>query len=328
VPFLCDFTKHNKFVADFEVSKMPVPDFQTLMRPVLGQILETPKNSRQLTENMIEEFSLTKEEQDELVPSGRKTRIIDRVQWVITYLVKAGCAERPSRGFAVATNRGRELFEQSPEGINIRTLQAFPEFLDFQTAHQRKASGNDEASPGSFSAPDQTPEDRIGAAIEEIDADLRDDLLARIHSASPEFFEQLIVDLMLAMGYGGPGRGERLGKSGDGGIDGIINEDVLGLDIVYLQAKRYAPTNTIPVSQIREFAGSLDERGALKGVFVTTSSFGQPAVQYAERSPKRLILIDGERLTSLMVHYGVGVRLVRTIKLQRVDEDYFLVDGS
>ena len=307
---------------------MPVPDFQTLMRPILGQILEGPKNSRQLTESMIEEFGLTDDEQNELVPSRRKTRIVDRVQWVITYLVKAGCAERPSRGFALATKRGRELYEQSPDGINTRTLQAFPEFVSFQTAHQRKGPDNNLPVVEIPPQTDQTPEDRIGAAMEEIDTDLRDDLLARILNASPKFFEQLIVDLMEAMGYGGPGRGEHLGSTGDGGIDGLINEDVLGLDIVYLQAKRYAPTNTIPVSQIREFAGSLDERGALEGVFVTTSSFAKPAIQYAERSPKRLILIDGERLTRLMIRYGVGVRLMRTIKLQRVDEDYFLIDAS
>tara|TARA_R110002096_G_scaffold81606_8_gene190175 strand:+ start:408 stop:1304 length:897 start_codon:yes stop_codon:yes gene_type:complete len=298
------------------------------MRPILGQILDTPKNSRQLTESMIDQFSLSAEETNELVPSGRKTRIVDRVQWVVTYLVKAGCAERPSRGFALATVRGRELYAQCPEGINTRTLQVFPEFIAFQTAHQRKDVNSNVELPDAPTPSDQTPEDRIEAAFEEIDTDLRDDLLARVYNASPEFFEQLIVDLMLAMGYGGPGRGERLGKSGDGGIDGIINEDVLGLDIVYLQAKRYARENTIQVSQIREFAGSLDERGALKGVFVTTSAFGKPAIQYAERSPKRLILIDGERLTGLMVRYGVGVRLVRTIKLQRVDEDYFLIEGG
>ncbi len=157
---------------------------------------------------------------------------------------------------------------------------------------------------------------------------MRDELLARILDADPTFFEHLIVDLMLAMGYGGSGSGKHLGKTADGGIDGIINEDPLGLDVVFLQAKRYAPGNSISVNQIREFAGTLDERGAIKGVFVTTSAFAAPARMYAERSPKRLILIDGDELTRLLIRYGVGVRSFRVIDLKRIDEDYFAPDRT
>ena len=171
-----------------------------------------------------------------------------------------------------------------------------------------------------------TPEERIEAAFEELNIDLKTELLARILQATPTFFEHLIIDLMLAMGYGGSGSGRHLGRSSDGGVDGIINEDPLGLDVVYLQAKRYAPGNGIGVEKIREFAGTLDERGAIKGVLVTTSHFAGPALTYAERSPKRLILIDGDRLTQLMVRYGVGVRTFRTFDLRRLDADYFSSD--
>jgi restriction system protein len=152
---------------------------------------------------------------------------------------------------------------------------------------------------------------------------LRDELLTRILNTDPTFFEKVIIDLMLAMGYGASGSGQHLGKTNDGGIDGIINEDPLGLDVVFLQAKRYAPGNNIGVEKIREFAGSLDEKGAVKGVFVTTSSFAQGARNYAERSPKRLILIDGEELTRLLIRYGVAVRTFRTVELKKIDLDYF-----
>jgi restriction system protein len=168
-----------------------------------------------------------------------------------------------------------------------------------------------------------TPEEQIEIAAQEMNSALRDELLARIVTADPTFFEKVIIDLMLAMGYGASGSGQHLGKTNDGGIDGIINEDPLGLDVVFLQAKRYAPGNNIGVEKIREFAGSLDEKGAVKGVFVTTSSFAQGARNYAERSPKRLILIDGEELTRLLVRYGVAVRTFRTVELKKIDMDYF-----
>ena len=170
-----------------------------------------------------------------------------------------------------------------------------------------------------------TPEELIDSAYQEITDELRSTLLNRITAASPTFFEKLVLDLLIAMGYGGSkaDAGQRVGRTGDGGIDGIINEDPLGLDIVYLQAKRYAPGNTIGVGQVREFAGSLVERGATKGVFVTTSHFAPGARAYVERIPQRLILIDGAELTRLMVRFGVGVRVERTIEFKRVDLDYF-----
>lgn len=169
----------------------------------------------------------------------------------------------------------------------------------------------------------KTPEEKIENSFHVINLALRKELLERIASFDPTFFEHLIIDMMIAMGYGGAGSGRHLGKTNDGGIDGIINEDPLGLDIVFLQAKRYASNNVIGVDKIREFAGSLDEKGAVKGVFVTTSHFAPQAKLYSERGPKRIILIDGEELTRLLVKYGVGVRTFRTIELKKIDSDYF-----
>jgi restriction system protein len=242
-------------------------------------------------------------------------------------MTKAGLIERPRRGIFQSTDRGREVLQENPKRINNQLLQQFKEFQDFQ---KRSDIGDKRAIVGSQSIrPDEgsaTPEERIDSAFQELNSTLRDELLERIVQADPTFFEHLIIDLMNSMGYGGSGSSQHLGKTNDGGVDGIINEDPLGLDIVFLQAKRYTPGNSIGVDKIREFAGSLDEKGAVKGVFVTTSHFAPQAKIYSERSPKRLILIDGEELTRLMVQYGVGVRTFQKIELRKIDEDYFSTD--
>jgi restriction system protein len=205
----------------------------------------------------------------------------------------------------------------------------FSEFRDFRV-RSRSRPGNgfepiSEVIPLGEFAPEATPEDRIEIAYTEITNELRSALLDGVTRGTPQFFEKVVVDLLTSMGYGGSraNAGRRVGKTADGGIDGIINEDPLGLDIVYLQAKRYAPGNTVGVEKVREFAGSLVERGATKGVFVTTSHFAPAAKAYAERIPQRLILIDGDELTRLMVQYGVGVRTERTIELRKLDLGYF-----
>jgi restriction system protein len=218
------------------------------------------------------------------------------------------------------------VLRKHPDHIDNGVLSQFPEFQAFRKRSREGAAG-DGAIPALLppAAADDvgTPEERIEAAFREVETALRQELLVRIAVADPTFFEHLVIDLMIAMGYGGSGSGRHLGKTSDGGVDGVINGDALGLDIVYLQAKRYAPGNGIGVDKVREFAGALDERGAVKGVFVATSHFAPQARQYAERSPKRLILIDGEELTRLLVRYGVGVRTFRTIELKKIDFDYF-----
>jgi restriction system protein len=305
---------------------MAIPDFQTLMLPVLRIAAEKEHSNREAVEIIVNQFSLSQEERERLMTSGHQPVIANRVFWAITYLFKACLIERPKRGRFIATKRGKNVLKENPEKIDIKFLLGFKEFVDFKTKSRSTENNNQEPDSPSISSLSETidtPEEQINDAAQLLNSTLRDDILAKIIKSEPAFFEKLIIDLMIAMGYGATGSGQHLGKTNDGGIDGIINEDPLGLDVVFLQAKRYAPGNNIGVEKIREFAGSLDERGAVKGVFVTTSGFAQGARLYAERSPKRLILIDGETLTKLLIRYSVGVRTFRTIELKKIDLDYF-----
>lgn len=257
----------------------------------------------------------------ELLPTGKNTRFANRVHWAKTYLVQAGLLEMTGRGRFRATERGRAVLAQRPSHIDKGFLSQFPEFQAFK---MRRKQPTEETAP----SPDvsETPEELIEQAYEEITDELRANLLAKIVSSSPAFFEKIIVDLLIAMGYGGSKAeaGQRVGKSGDGGIDGIINEDPLGLDVVYLQAKRYSTDNLVSADQLRGFSGSLLQRGASKGVFVTTSRFSDPARDFVRGIPQqRIVLIDGEELTRLLVKHGVGVRTERAIEIKRLDLDYF-----
>jgi restriction system protein len=257
------------------------------------------------------------EERSKLLPSGKQAVFANRVHWAKTYLVQAGLLESTRRAHFRVTPRGSEVLALRPDRVDNQLLMHFPEFREFwKRSRSRPGNGGLEPIFEVLStddlAPSATPEERIEAAYTEITNELRAAILDRIIKGTPPFFEKVVVDLLTKMGYGGSraNAGRRVGKTADGGIDGVINEDVLGLDSVYLQAKRYAPGNTVGVDKVREFAGSLVERGANKGVFVTTSQFAPAARTYAGRIPQRLILIDGEELTRLMVQYGVGVRLI------------------
>jgi restriction system protein len=299
---------------------MSVPDFQSITLPVLQLAAHGEVHTRDAIEKLADQFELTAEEREELLPSGQQTRFSNRVYWAIVYLQRGGLIERRARGVYAITDLGHKVLAAPPERIDRRFLSQFAGVQEFE----RKKPKDDSEIPSSLSiSPAGTPEERIETAIDELDEALRGSLLDRILTMTPAGFEKLIVDLMLGMGYGAGGSGRHLGRTADGGVDGIINEDVLGLDVIYLQAKRYAPGNTIGVEKIREFAGALDEKGATKGVFVTTSQFAAPARQYAERSPKRLILIDGDELTSHLVRYGVAVRTYQTLELKKLDIDYF-----
>lgn len=227
------------------------------------------------------------------------------------------------------------MLSKHRDRVDNEILMHFPEFREFRArSRSRPANGGLEPISEMLSTedvvPSATPEERIEAAYTEITNELRAALLERISKGTPRFFEKLVVDLLTGMGYGGSraNAGQRVGKTADGGIDGVINEDPLGLDIVYLQAKRYAPGNTVGVDKVREFAGSLVERGATKGVFVTASQFAPAAITYVNRIPQRLVLISGEELTRLMVQYGVGVRTDRTIELRKLDLEYFEEDAD
>jgi restriction system protein len=299
------------------------------MRPLLAYGADgQEKNIRAAISAIADELQLTDDDRRLLVPSGKQTLLDNRVHWARTYLDKAGALKRTRRSHFVVTDRGKELLKQYPDKIDGSVLQQFPEFLAFKNAKAQLDSG-EEADQSEDQVvrelPSVTPEDMIETAEAAISEKLRTQLLDHIQEQPPSFFERLVIDLIIAMGYGGSRNNvvQELGKSGDEGIDGVVNEDPLGLDVVYVQAKRYASENTVGRERVQQFAGALVGRGASKGVFVTTSSFSSGAVEYAKRVPQRIILIDGSELTRLMMKYGVGVRTDRTVEIKRIDLGYF-----
>ena len=299
---------------------MGIPDFQTLMLPVLRLTANGPVRTSAAIDSLSDEFRLTEEERKAMLPSGRQATMANRVHWAFTYLGKAGLIERVQRATYVATLEGLKVLENPPEKIDIKFLSRFSRFDGFRAKPIQSGSGS--VAESELEGETATPEEAIDKASGLLDEALRADLLDKCRNLTPAGFERLIVKLMLAMGYGIGGSGNHIGKSGDGGVDGIITEDALGLDLVCLQAKRYAEGNTVGVHEIRAFAGTLDERGAAKGVFVTTSKFSVDARDYNARS-KRIELVDGERLVTLMAKYGVGIRVVQKIEIKKMDSDYF-----
>jgi restriction system protein len=306
---------------------MAVPDFQTLMRPLLAYAADgTEKNTGETIKALADEFQLSETDRHQLLPSGKQTTIQNRVYWSQIYLARAGAIKKTRRSYFEITDRGRELLQKYPKQIDISILNQFPEFVAFRTKHSDEEV---QPVPGRMTAPQTiasvTPEEAIQEAEEELSQNLQSQLLERISELSPTFFEQLVLELIVKMGYGGKNGAiaEKTGASGDEGFDGIVNEDPLGLDKIYLQAKRYAKDNTVGRPMIQQFAGALSGRGASKGVFITTSSFSAQALEFAKQVPQRPILIDGEKLTKLMIQYGVGVRIERTVEIKRIDMDYF-----
>jgi len=317
---------------------MAIPDFQTLMLPLLRHVSRGRARTPEILAALASDFGLSDEEQGAFLPSGRQTVIANRVNWAASYLNAARLIERVARGTYEITDRGRLILETPPERISIQFLQQFPEFLALRPneAGRGSGSGNGTASPVDVTRPtpappvSATPDEQIDSAIAATERALRDELLQRVLASTPRHFEDLVLDLMGKMGYGDTAAGarERLGGSGDGGVDGIIREDRLGLDVIYLQAKRYTDA-AINAEQLRAFAGALADKGARKGVFLTTSRFTRDAEDYAKRQQQtRIVLIDGDRLTDLMLRYEVGVRAERTIVLKKIDTDYFDPDDS
>jgi restriction system protein len=306
---------------------MAVPDYQSFMRPLLAYGADgKEKNMTEAINALANQFNLSIADREELLPSGKQTILANRVHWARTYLDKAAALQRTRRSHFVVTDRGMKLLKDYPDKINGAILRQFPEFVAFQTPKPQMEQPAEPAAPTPATPlADTTPDETIQAAETEILRTLRSQLLDRIAELSPSFFEGLVVDLVVAMGYGGsPERvRQQFGKSGDEGIDGVINQDALGLDVVYIQAKRYAKDNTVGRERIQQFAGALVGQGASKGVFVTTSSFSRCAIEYAQKVPQKIILIDGDELARLMIQYGVGVRTDRTIQIKRMDLDYF-----
>ena len=297
-----------------------IPDFQAMMLPVLRLSDAGEIRLSDAVDRIADELSLTDQERQELVPSGRQTRIANRVSWVVTYLCKSGLLVRPRRGSFVIAPKGREVLSNPPERIDIAYLTENCG-LDMSRKKDRDdRSAVDESMLGHETG---TPEERVEAAFEDMNTALREELLERILEMGPTSFELLIVDLMRGLGYGAKRSGERFGRTGDGGIAGVISEDVLGLDRIYLQAKPYPTGNGIGVEKIKEFIGAMEERGATKGVFVTTSHFALAAIEHASRSSQNVILIDGDELTRLLEEYGVAVRNYRILELKMVDTEKY-----
>jgi len=304
---------------------MAVPDFQTLMLPVLSAAKDGEANIVDVRTKLAEKFRLTAEDLNQLLPGGRQTTFANRIGWARTYLGKAGLLEATRRGYFRITDRGREVLKQNPVRIDIAFLSRFPEFTDFRSKERDGTTSETESDQSLLERSGQTPDELLRVTHQEIEKALRTDLLERVYASAPAFFEKLIVGLLLAMGYGGSREdaGRAIGRSGDGGLDGVIDQDPLGLDRVYIQAKRYKFDIAVSEPEIRGFAGSLESVKATKGVFVTSSYFTAPAKAFAEKISRRIILIDGDQLARLMIRYGIGTRIEETFHLKKIDEDFF-----
>jgi len=304
---------------------MPIPDYQTLMLPVLS-VAAAGETRVPIAANIIaDQLGLSEDEREEMLPSGKQRLLHNRVHWAKFYMSKAGLIDSPKRGVFVASPSGLELLARKPERIDVETLKTFPTFGEFYGQAGSGSEPDQVSAAVAATNSDATPEEQIDAAHAVLTAALQAELLQRVLEQSPSFFERLIVELLVSMGYGGSHEdaARQLGKSGDGGIDGIIDEDRLGLDRIYVQAKRYAAGSSVGRPEVQGFVGSLVGLGAAKGVFVTTSTFSKQALDYARGLQQRVILIDGLRLTDLMTEFGVGVRTARTIEVKRLDEDFF-----
>jgi restriction system protein len=302
---------------------MAIPDYQTLMLPLLRFCADgSDHRIGEAVAHLADEFRLTEDERRTMLPSGLQTIIVNRVGWARTYLVKALLLEVPKRGYVNISARGMDMLNRNPERIDVRFLEQFQEFREFRQKRNPQIEPQDQADDDSHD--NQTPAEAIDYAYQQLRHDLARELLDQVKACSPEFFERLVVEVLVAMGYGGSRKdaGETVGRSGDGGIDGIIKEDRLGLDVIYIQAKRWQ--NTVSRPEIQKFVGALQGQRARKGIFITTSDFTKEAVEFARNLESKVILIDGQRLAELMIDYGVGVAKVVSYNIKRVDSDYFV----
>jgi restriction system protein len=311
---------------------MAIPDYQTLMLPVLRRSAEGQRRVIHVIDQIADEFGLSAAEREQLLPSGKQPVLRNRIHWAKFYLTKAGLIDVPSRGNFVATEAGRKLLAQNPARIDVAMLEelspVFREFLNSQRHGDQNGGAVERApvaAPVSGAMPAVTPEEQIENAYRALHSALASDLIERVTQNSPAFFERLIIELLVKMGYGGShsDAARQLGRSGDGGVDGVINEDRLGLDRVYIQAKCYSNDRSIGRPDVQGFLGSLVGQGASKGVFVTTSTFSGKAREFVRHLPQRIVLIDGTTLAELMIEHGVGVRTSRAIELKKLDEDFF-----
>lgn len=299
---------------------MQIPDYQSIMQPLMHLAKDNVERSlHEAIKILAEEYGLTEEDLAERLPSGQQTIFHNRVGWARTYLSKAGLLETPRRGYFKITKRGQEVLARNLNRIDNETLKQFPEFVAFQ--NRKNEPENDSPRKNNSVS---TPEESLYEAYQTLRDSLGTEILEKIKTCSPAFFERLAVELLVKMGYGGTfdEAWQAVGKSGDGGIDGIINEDRLGLDVIYIQAKRWEGGVGRP--EIQKFAGALQGKRAKKGVFITTSNFTKEAREYVSFIDSKIILISGEELAELMIDYNVGVSRAGNYELKKIDSDYFI----
>lgn len=302
---------------------MPIPDFQTIMLPLLQLAGDGKEHSiHEAVEKIADQFGLTEEEQTKLLPSGQQPIFYNRVGWARTYMKKARLLEDPRRGYFRITDRGRKVLDKNPEYINMKYLRQFPEYVEFRESAREAAEA---AETVEEEMEDLTPEEALENAYQKIREGLIDEILTAVQNSSPGFFEKLVVELLVNMGYGGSRRdaARAIGGSGDEGIDGIIDEDRLGLDNIYIQAKKWKEDTPVSRPEIQKFVGALHGQRARKGIFITTSRFTDEAKVYASKIETKVILIDGKRLANLMIDHNVGVSPQTIYEIKSLDSDYF-----
>jgi restriction system protein len=306
-----------------------IPSYKQFMRPFL-EIAKTANGSevklRDVINQLADKFNLTEEERGETFSNGKRTVLDNRVGWARTYITKAGLLEVTKRAHFVITPRGLKALEDPNTVIDNKYLGQFDEFVAFKgRKYENSSSTEDEKTESDSINNDATPDEALRSAYNKINDALASDILDLTRKVTPDFFENLLIELLLAMGYGGTGEGaaHALGKSGDNGIDGVINQDPLGVDQIYIQAKRYAQGNNVGSGDIRDFFGALNLKKAQKGIFITTSDFTSSATQTAKDLGMRIVLINGEELAKLMLRYNIGSRDEKVLKLKRIDEEFF-----
>lgn len=297
---------------------MAIPDYQSLMLPLLKFLSDKQEHkTREAVEKLSDEFELSEDERKELLPSGQQQIIDNRIGWARTYMLKAGLLSSPKRGYIKISPKGLEVLKQNPEKINVKFLEQFPDFIEFRTI---KKETSKDTTKDEDEIEDVTPDELMEKGYNSINASLTQELLEKLRNIDPYFFEQVVANLLSAMGYG---KSTITKKSGDGGIDGEVNQDKLGLDKIFFQAKRYGESNSVTARDVRDFVGTLDLHGVNKGIFITTSRFPGDTSQILNKTPKNIILIDGPELARLMIEYGVGVSSEKIYEIKRIDSDFF-----
>lgn len=303
-----------------------IPDYQSLMLPLLKLLSDEKEHKyRELIETLAEKFHLTAEERKDLLASGNQPIFDNRVGWAKTYLKKAGLIESTQRATFVITQLGKEVLSKNPAKIDVKYLNQFPSFVEFIKVSKTRKDNESEEEESKNGANENTPEEILDSAYQSIRKSLASELLQKVIDLSPSFFERLVIDLLVKMGYGGSVKdaGKAIGKSGDEGIDGTIKEDKLGLDTIYIQAKKWKIGNVVGRPEIQKFVGALAGQGAKKGIFITTSAFSKDALDYNPRNETKIVLIDGEQLAQLMIDFNIGCTTQQIYELKKIDNDYF-----